>query len=154
LLKDSGCSYLNLSVESGSERMLQQMHRGYTVADVRQSLTCLEKSEISFGASLMIGAPGETPETVAETLDLIDGFSIPLGSWVTIGICLWTPRQEVLSIARQSGQLKYDRMLFKGANYLSPELTKPYMLRLIETLRSKKGLSVQVNQPYVGYQWD
>ena len=119
--------------------MLQCMQRGYSVADVRQSLACLEKAGIPFGASLMIGAPGETPETVAESLALIDSFTIPLGTWVTIGICLWTPRQEVLAIARQAGQLTDDRMLFEGANYLSPDLTKPYMIRLIETLRIKKG---------------
>jgi len=45
-------------------------------------------------------------------------------------------------------------MLFEGANYLSPELPKPSMIRLIETLKLKKGISVQVNQPYAGYQWD
>lgn len=154
LLKESGCAYLNLSVESGSERMLRDMQRGYTVADVRKSLACLEKAGIPFGASLMIGAPGETPETVAESLALIDSFSIPLGTWVTVGICLWTPRQEVVSIAQQAGQLTDERMLFEGANYLSPELPKPYMTQLIDSLRSKKEISIQVNQPYAGYQWD
>lgn len=154
LLKESGCGYVNLSVESGSETMLQSMRRGYSVTDVRQSFACLEKAGIPFGASLMIGAPGETPDTVAESLAMIDSFSIPMGTWVTVGICLWTPRQEFLANARQAGQLTDDRMLFEGANYLSPELPKPYMIRLIETLRSKKGINVQVNQPYAGYQWD
>ena len=154
LLKDSGCGYVNLSIESGSDKMLQCMRRGYSAADVRQSLACLEKAGIPFGASLMLGAPGETPETVAESLALTDSFAIPGGTWVTIGICLWTPRQEVLSIARQEGQFTDDRMLFEGANYLSPQLSKPYMTGLIDTLRSKKGISVQVNQPYAGYHWD
>lgn len=154
LLKDSGCDYLNLSVESGSDRMLQNMQRGYNAANVRQSLACLEKAGIPFGVSLMIGAPGETPETVMESLALIDSYAIPLGTWITIGICLWTPRQEILAIARQSGQFSDERMLFEGANFLSPDLSKPYMINLIDTLRSKMGLSVQVNQPYAGYQWE
>lgn len=154
LLKDFGCGYVNLSIESGSDTMLRSMQRGYTVADIRQSLESLEQSDIPFGASLMIGAPGETPETIAESLTLIDSFSIPGGVWMTIGICLWTPRQEVYAIARQQGQLSDDRMLFEGANYLSPQLPKAYMVNLIDTLRSKKGLDVQVNMPYAGYQWD
>ncbi len=112
LLKDSGCSYVNLSIESGSDTMLLSMQRGYTAADIRQSLACLEQSGIPFGVSLMIGAPGETPETITELLALIDSFSIPVGVWMTIGICLWTPRQEVYAIARQQGQLTDDRMLF------------------------------------------
>jgi radical SAM superfamily enzyme YgiQ (UPF0313 family) len=151
LLKDSGCGYVNLSVESGSESMLKDMRRGYTAADVRQSFACLEKSGIPFGASLMIGAPGENPKTVAESLALIDRYSIPSDTWVTIGICLWTHRQEVLTEARRAGQLQDDRQLFVGANYLSPELPKEYMVQLIETLKSKKGYSVQVNKPYAEY---
>jgi len=154
LLRESGCAYANLSIESGSDAMLRGMRRGYSAADVRQSLDCLEKAGIPFGASLMIGAPGETPETVQETLDLLDRAPVPLGTWVTIGICLWTPHQAVLAEARKAGQFTDERMLFEGANYLSPDLPKSFMEGLIETLRSKKGCSVQVNQPYAGYQWN
>jgi radical SAM superfamily enzyme YgiQ (UPF0313 family) len=153
LLRESGCEYVNLSIESGSDTMLHRMRRGYSIADVQQSLACLEKSGIPFGASMMIGAPGETPETVKETIDLINRHTIPLGTWVTVGVCLWTPHQEILADARQAGQLLDDRMLFEGANYLSPELSRSFMEGLIDTLRSKKGVSLQVNQPYAGYHW-
>ncbi len=101
----------------------------------------------------MIGAPGETPETIHETLDLLDRHPIPEGTWMTLGVCLWTPRQAILTEARQAGQLQDDRMLFVGANYLSPDLSRPYMEDLIDRLRRKEGLSLQVNQPYAGYQW-
>jgi hypothetical protein len=151
LLKDSGCNYLNLSVESGSDAMLARMRRGYTLADIRDSFACLEKAGIPFGASLMIGAPGENSETVAESLALIDSFSIPLGTWVTVGICLWTPRQEVLAEARRVGQLQDDRELFEGANYLSPDLPKAFMLDWIESQKSKPGYTLQVNKPYAEF---
>jgi len=153
LLRASGCRYANLSVESASDTVLRRMRRGYTAADVRQSLESLEQSGIPFGISLMIGVPGETPDTVRETLALLDRYSLPLGAWVTIGICLWTPRQEVLAEARQAGQLIDDRRLFEGATYLSQELPRPFMEGLIDDLRAKKGVTVQVNQPYAGYLW-
>ncbi len=153
LLRDSGCGFVNLSIESASDAMLRRMQRGYTRADVLESLETLEKSGIPYSASLMIGAPGETPNTVAESVGVLDQYSIPQGTWMTIGICLWTPRQEVLTDARQAGQLTDDRMLFEGINYLSPELPRSYMEELIGTLRYKTGLTVQVNQPYAGFQW-
>jgi radical SAM superfamily enzyme YgiQ (UPF0313 family) len=152
LMKNSGCGYLSLSIESGSDRMLQRMRRGYTTENIRDSLASLKKSGIPFGASLMLGAPGETPETIAESLTLLDEYDIPDGVWVTIGICLWTPLQEVLADARQAGQLKNDCELFNGVNYLSPDLSREYMIQLIDTLRSKKGYAVQVNKPYPEYQ--
>jgi radical SAM superfamily enzyme YgiQ (UPF0313 family) len=151
LLKNSGCDYLNLSVESASETMLARMGRGYTVRDVRQSLASLEKSGIPFGVSLMLGAPGETPATVAESLALVDEYTIPLGTWVTIGICLWTPRQAVLKDAREAGQLRDDRQLFAGVNYVSPELPREYMVELIETLHARPGYDVQVNKPFADF---
>jgi hypothetical protein len=90
---------------------------------------------------------------VRETLALLDRYAIPLDTWVTIGICLWTPHQAVLAEARQAGQLAGDRELFEGVHYLSPELPRPFMERLIDDLRSRKGVKVQVNQPYAGYRW-
>lgn len=153
LLRDSGCAYVNLSIESASDAMLHRMQRGYTRADVLASLETLEKSGIPHSASLMIGAPGESPQTVKESVEIMDRYSIPLGTWMTIGVCLWTPRQEVLTEARQAGQLTDERSLFEGVNYLSPELPRDYMEELIGNLRIRKGLSVQVNQPYAGYQW-
>ncbi len=156
LLRDSGCDYVNLSIESGSDRMLKSMRRGYTAADVRQSLDCLEKSGIPYGASLMFGAPGENPETVKESLALLDRYPVPLGTWVTIGICLWTEHQEVLAEARRAGQLGQETdggVLFEATNYLSPDLPKQFVEELVETLRKKDGYSCQANQPYAGYQW-
>jgi len=54
LMKESGCGYLNLSIQSASETMLQRMQRGYTTRQVDLSLRSLEKSGIPFGVSLMI----------------------------------------------------------------------------------------------------
>ena len=59
--------------------MLQRMKRGYTVRQVRQALESLCRSKAPFGASLMFGAPGETPETVAETLDVMKDFETIAG---------------------------------------------------------------------------
>ena len=61
LLEDSGCFYVNLAIESASAPMLQRMQRGYNVRQVRASLEALSRARIPFGASLMFGAPGETP---------------------------------------------------------------------------------------------
>ena len=148
LYKESGCGYLGLSVESASTRMLKRMQRGCTVDDIRQSLISLANSGIPFGASLMFGAPGETPETISETLSLMDEYHVPDGVWVTIGICLWTDRQQVLADARADGQLDNDDQLFSGANYVSPQLPKTYMEELVESLRAKDGYTVQVNKLY------
>jgi len=151
--KKSGCGYLSLSVESASPTMLKNMQRGCRVDQIKESLESLSRSEIPFSVSLLFGAPGETPETIAETLDVIDAFEIPQGVWVTIGICLWTDRQQVLQEARTQGQLDEGASLFEVHNYASPALSKDYMEAIVETLQGKKNYDVQVNKLYAEQQW-
>ena len=131
LMADSGCFYANLAVESASDRMLQHLKRGYTVRQVRESLEALSRSQIPFGASLMLGAPGETPETIAETLAVLGDYAIPNGVWVTIGVYMWTDYQDIVAEARREGLLTDAGQLFRGAVYLSPELAPSYLRELL-----------------------
>jgi radical SAM superfamily enzyme YgiQ (UPF0313 family) len=147
LLEDSGCFYANLAVESASDRMLQHMKRGYTAGQVRHSLETLSRSKIPFGASLMLGAPGETPDTVTETLAVMGDYEIPLGVWVTIGVYLWTDLQDIVAEMRQEGRLLDEGELFSGAVYFSPKLPRAYLGELVQALRARPGYTVQVNKP-------
>jgi radical SAM superfamily enzyme YgiQ (UPF0313 family) len=151
LLEESNCFYVNLAIESASEVMLRRMKRGYSVRQVRESLEALSRSKILFGASLMFGAPGESPETIAETLDVLKDYDIPQGVWVTLGIYLWTDYQPVVSELRQTGELREDQSLFSRVVYYSPNLSKTYLEELVLSLGSRPGYQVQVNKP--GNEW-
>jgi radical SAM superfamily enzyme YgiQ (UPF0313 family) len=152
LFKDSGCASLFLDTASASEKMLKSMHRGYSVAQVRESLSCLTRADIPFGVYLLLGAPGETPETIAETLSIIDSFSVPRVS-VTIGINLWTHHQPIVEQLRSTGQFPEDENLFDEIHYISPELPKSYMIDLIHNLNERKNYAVFLFKPYAGYRW-
>jgi radical SAM superfamily enzyme YgiQ (UPF0313 family) len=146
LMQDSGCFYANLSIESASDPMLRRMKRGYTARQVRQALEALCRSGLPFGASLMFGAPGETPETIAETLSVLKDYPLPLGAWVTIGVYLWTDYQDLVSEARRDGLLDENESLFDGPVYLSPTLPVDYLYEFVSSLRGQPGYTVQVNR--------
>lgn len=151
LMRDSGCNYLGLSLETASPDMLRRMNRHYRVDDARVALECLSQSDIPWGLSLMFGCPGESPTTIAETLALVDEFPTPpVGVWVSVGICLWTHHQAVLADARRDGQLAGDTQLFEGTHYISPELPKDYMVNLVASLEARPGYTVQVNKLHSG----
>lgn len=144
LLEDSGCYYANLAVESASDSMLKSMRRGYTAQQVRQALESLSRSRVPWGASLMLGAPGETPETIAETLGVLQDYTIPLGVWVTVGVYLWTDYQDLVGELRQAGVLR-DEDLFSGLVYIAQGLPEAYLRELVGELRSREGYAVQFN---------
>ncbi len=147
LLEDSGCFYVNLAIESASEKMLQRMKRGYKVRQVREALESLSQLKLPFGASLMFGAPGETPETITETLNVLKDYVIPQGVWVTLGVYLWTDYQDIVADVRKAGILRNNQSLFSGVVYLSPDLSKSYLEELLISLHNMAGYQVQFNKP-------
>jgi tRNA-2-methylthio-N6-dimethylallyladenosine synthase len=67
------CDYLHLPVQSGSDRILRRMGRGYDVASYRDLLARLRAARPSLAVStdLIVGFPGEEDEDFERTLDLV-----------------------------------------------------------------------------------
>ncbi|MBB1125401.1 tRNA (N6-isopentenyl adenosine(37)-C2)-methylthiotransferase MiaB [Thiospirillum jenense] len=67
-------NFLHLPVQSGSDRILAQMKRGYTAADYQRIINQLRQVRPSIGISsdFIIGFPGETDADFNDTLALID----------------------------------------------------------------------------------
>ena len=67
------CNHLHLPVQSGSDRILAQMNRHYTVAQY-QDLIAYARQKIpgvTFSSDIIVGFPGETEEDFEATLSLI-----------------------------------------------------------------------------------
>ena len=67
------CKHLHLPVQCGSDRMLAQMNRRYTVAQYLELIEYARRTVpgITFSSDIIIGFPGETEEDFQGTLDLI-----------------------------------------------------------------------------------
>lgn len=70
-MQASGCVGLFYGVESGDEKVLLKMKKGFTTSQVREGVRIAKKYGISITASWIIGFPGETKETVRNTLNFI-----------------------------------------------------------------------------------
>jgi len=66
-------SYLHLPVQSGSDRVLKLMKRGYTAAKYVAKIEKLKLARpgISLSTDFIVGYPGETEEDFEQTMDLI-----------------------------------------------------------------------------------
>lgn len=71
LMAESGCKGVFLGIESGSEKILTNMNKRADLEDYEKGVHWLrERGILTFG-SFIIGFPGETEETVDETIDFI-----------------------------------------------------------------------------------
>ncbi|WLQ14564.1 tRNA (N6-isopentenyl adenosine(37)-C2)-methylthiotransferase MiaB [Hahella aquimaris] len=67
-------SHLHLPVQSGSDRILNLMKRGHTVAEYTDKLRRLReiRPDISLSSDFIVGFPGETDADFEETMNLIN----------------------------------------------------------------------------------
>jgi radical SAM PhpK family P-methyltransferase len=72
LMAKAGCEGVFLGVESGSDTMLKFMNKTARRADYSRAISKLRSVGISTYASIIIGFPGETDETVLQTIDFIE----------------------------------------------------------------------------------
>ena len=66
-------SHLHLPVQSGSDKILAAMKRGYTVLEYKSVIRKLKEArpDITFSSDFIIGFPGETEEDFLKTIELI-----------------------------------------------------------------------------------
>ncbi len=72
LMRRSGCEGVFLGVESGSDSMLKRMNKTSRSEHYRRVIPQLAEAGILTHCSLIIGFPGETMDTVRETVDLVE----------------------------------------------------------------------------------
>jgi len=70
-MRRAGCEVVWMGAESGSQRVLDAMEKGITVAQIRQASHLLHASGIRFALFVQFGYPGESREDIEATLQML-----------------------------------------------------------------------------------
>ena len=67
------CSHLHLPVQSGSDRILKEMNRHYTLAHYKELIAYAKRKipGMTFTSDIIVGFPGETEAEFEQTLELV-----------------------------------------------------------------------------------
>jgi hypothetical protein len=76
--KRNGCTAVNYGVESGSQRMLDIMEKKTSVEDNINALRWTAEAGLNTVVQLVIGMPGETNQTIRETIEFLKTVSSSL----------------------------------------------------------------------------
>jgi radical SAM superfamily enzyme YgiQ (UPF0313 family) len=71
-MKRSGCVALDIGLESGSPEVLRRMNKNYNPEVAVSVAKIAKEAGIIINYNIMIGFPGETKETIKESMDLIE----------------------------------------------------------------------------------
>jgi radical SAM superfamily enzyme YgiQ (UPF0313 family) len=70
LMAQAGCRWISWGIESGSEQVLRRVRKGITVEQVERALQWAREAGIRNWGYFIIGLPGETEETIKQTIRL------------------------------------------------------------------------------------
>jgi radical SAM superfamily enzyme YgiQ (UPF0313 family) len=80
-MAEVGCVWIGYGIESGSQKMLDAMNKKATVAQARQAIINTRKAGIYPNTTFIFGYPGESLETIQETIDFKRELGLESGSF-------------------------------------------------------------------------
>ncbi|GAI25016.1 unnamed protein product, partial [marine sediment metagenome] len=108
---EAGCVLIAYGIESGSQKMLDIMKKKVTVEQAKQAVKLTQKYLGWADCSFMIGTPGETKETIQETIDFCKQLNlIP----EVIFFATPYPGTELYRMAIQRGKIKDEEAYVQG----------------------------------------
>lgn len=139
-MRRSGCVGINFTAPVASEKMLAALRQPHTKDDLAEVIRLCRERGIAVMPDLMLGSPGETPETVRESIDFLRacepdcvgaGLGVRLypGLPLTARILAKAPLESHPGVRTARGPLPAGipaevaaRPLFRPTYYISPAL--------------------------------
>ena len=137
LMAEAGCREVSLGFESGSEEILHNMNKKFTLREIQETSHMLAHHGIREMGFLLLGGPGETQETVLQSLSFAD--SLPLNELkITSGIRIYpgtTLQKTAIS----------DAVILPDDNLLFPKF---YMVKGLEEWLHKTVTAWAADRPH------
>ena len=125
------CEAFSLPVQSGSERILAEMRRGYAVADFRDRVEKVRSlwNDVSISTDVIVGFPGETEADFQATRDLLAELRFD-----KVHVAAYSPRAGTFADRNQPDDV--------------PAEIKAERLHAVEELQ--KNVAFEINSAYLG----
>ncbi|MBI3976555.1 MAG: radical SAM protein [Chloroflexi bacterium] len=123
LMRRAGFVGVNFGVDGGSDEVLARLGRAHRAEDVRRTADLCRRAGLVVMYDLLLGGPGETPETVAETIDLVKAAD-PDRVGVSLGLRIYPGTPLAKSLTRD-GDLAYHPAVRTRGRPFDPTLAQP-----------------------------
>jgi radical SAM superfamily enzyme YgiQ (UPF0313 family) len=120
LMARAGCREAALGFESGSDQMLASLHKRFEMEEVRTVATAFAEVGIFRRGFLLLGGPGETRESVEESLAFADSLHLDALK-ITVGLRIY-PGTPLATTALAEGMIRPDDDLLWPRFYLAGEV--------------------------------
>jgi radical SAM superfamily enzyme YgiQ (UPF0313 family) len=149
-MEQAGFVGMGITLESASDPVLQGLRKGFTSSEVHHAAAVVRRHRIPCAWIFLFGGPGETRETVRETLQFAKKQIRPQDvAFFNTGIRIY-PGTELESIARTEGVLlRPPEEMLAPVFYVSPQLDAEWLDQ--ELKRSMKSQMNFINMASMGH---
>ena len=98
-MKKSGCVSISYGIKSGSQKILNNLKKGITVEHIKNVALLTRKFGFNLNYFIIVGSPGETDDTVRETMMLIKDTK---PTSIFTYLMQLTPGTEIYEMAKQN----------------------------------------------------
>ena len=120
LMRRAGCSQISFGFESGSDRMLRNFNKRFNREEVRTISAMFQEAGIERRGFLLLGGPGETKDSVEESLSFADSLNLDSLN-TTAGLRIY-PETPLARVALAEGIIEPDEDLLGPRFYMAGEL--------------------------------
>jgi radical SAM superfamily enzyme YgiQ (UPF0313 family) len=149
-MERAGFAGIGITVESASDRVLGRLRKGFGSGDVQRAAKVVRRHGLPALWIFMLGGPGETEETVMETLRFAERSVRPRDAvFFNIGVRVY-PGTELESIAREQGVLSLQpEEMLEPVFYISPDVDFQWLLRVVRESVQKNMNFLTLEMPYL-----
>jgi radical SAM superfamily enzyme YgiQ (UPF0313 family) len=137
VMECAGFVGIGITVESASDQVLSSLKKGFTSREVHRASEVVKRHRLPCSWIFLLGGPGETKNTVKETLSFIEKHVRPNDvAFINIGIRVY-PGTELESIARKEGVIKVlPKDMLEPVFYVSSEIDALWLTEEIKKIMS------------------
>ena len=121
IFKAAGCAGIELGVDSVTDRMLENMGKGFTRQDIQQTYRALLKAGIPFAVFMLFGGPGDSFQDMAESQKILTEFGKANAVFASLGIRIYRDA-PIYNLAIQEGLITAETNLLQPVFYISSQL--------------------------------
>jgi len=125
-MRAAGCRLFIVGFESGNPQILKNIKKGATVEQAREFMKNCKKAGIVVHGDFIIGLPGETPETIEQSLQFAKELDCET---IQVSIAHAYPGTEFYNFAQTNGYFRSDVEMTDETGHQLPHIEYPGLSR-------------------------